>query len=49
MRQLEARLTVEEGASVSKVFRVLKFAVTAVATEVLGYKSLRDQGKGRVW
>ena len=45
----EARLKVEEGASISEVFRMFKDAVTAKAAEVVGYRTLRIERKGNVW
>ena len=49
MRETEARMTVEEGESVSEVFRVFKGAVTTVAAEVIGYRAMRSQRKGITW
>ena len=40
----EGRMTVEEGVSVSEVFKVLKGAVTSIIAEMVGYRPLRDQG-----
>ena len=37
---IEARLTVEEGVSVSEVFWAFKDAATTVAVEVVGYIDL---------
>ena len=39
-------MTIEEGESVRKVFRMFKGVVTSVALEVVGYRSLRSHRKG---
>ena len=41
----KAKITVEEGVSVSKIFRVFKVAVIAVAPEMIEYRSLTGQRK----
>ena len=48
-RLTEARLTVDEGVSVNKAFRVFKDAVTAVAAERIKYRTLKVQRKGNAW
>ena len=42
-------MTVEEGESVSEVFRVFKGAVTTVPAEVVGSRGQRVQRKGSAW
>ena len=45
-RLREARMTVEEGTSVSEVFEVFKDTVTTLAAEVVGYRPLMGHTKG---
>ena len=46
-KQREYRMTVEKGESISEVFRMFKDAVTTVAVEMVGFRVLRGQRKGR--
>ena len=43
---IEARMTVEEGESVSEIFNVFKDAVTTIAAEAVVYRALKNQRKG---
>ena len=45
-RDREARMTVEEEETVSKVFRVFKGAVTTVGEVVVVYRAVRSQRRG---
>ena len=36
-------MTIEEGESVSEILRVFKSAVTTLAAEMVGYRTLRGQ------
>ena len=47
VRDLEVRLTVEEGVSLSEAFRVFKDAVTVVTAEVVGYRALLFSEEGK--
>ena len=48
-RLREARMTVEEKASISEIFMVFKDAVIPLAAKMVRYKLMTSQRKGSAW